>query len=478
MKYNFKINSNGSIKYFALILSFVFISLPSFAIQDLEQLSPGDTITLEDCINFAYEHSPEIKKAKNNVLAAKSRIGQTKSIYFPSLSANTGYYIIQNAKRWDRSNNYHSLNVDLSQKIWDFGKMNATLNAYKYNLEAAKLALEYEYVDTTYVVKIEYYKCLEYWAKVLINERNVEIQQLQYNRAKALHEEGLKSKIDVVDAEVALDNAKFALIEARSDYYTEIMILKNVMYWSNCPQQYKLAPTPTFNILVDYKYESDLSKSSHNPDFHTILTQGIKKANVLGNKKEDFLALPHDVDWYLNESREKNPFLLGIKLIEKAAEENLKGIRRMYNPDLDLNLGYNLMNNNQTTSNTFDIGVRLGIGGFNAMYMKTKLEEAKANLAMAQNDTEQYIIDNEWDVRDKVAWMLKFPAEISIKLNQIERALEYLELADGRYTVGTGNFIELQKAAHEYYLAQLEYINVVCQYNRVLAMVDRSIGVR
>ena len=356
--------------------------------------------------------------------------------------------------------------------------MNATLNAYKYNLEAAKLALEYEYVNTAYDVKIEYYKCLELWAKVLINERNVEIEQLQYNRAKALYDEGLKSRIDVVDAEVALDNAKFSLVEARSDYYTEIMILKNTMYWANCPQQYVLAPTQTFDILLDYKYESDLAKSSQNPDFHTILTRGIKKANVLGNKKEDFLALPHDIDWYLKESREKNPFLLGIKLIEKAAKENLKGVRRMYNPDLDLSLGYNLMNTNISTSNVFNIGARVGIGGFNAMYMKTKLEEAKANLAMAQNDTEQYIIDNEWDVRDKVAWMLKFPSEISIKLNQIERALEYLELADGRYTIGTGNFIELQKAAHEYYLSQLEYVSVVCQYNKVLAMVDRSIGVR
>lgn len=461
-----------------IIICFVFMCGPAFAIQDLEQVQPGETITLEDCINYAFEHSPHIKRARNNVLAAKSKIGQTKSVYFPSLSASTGYYMNQNAKRWDSDNNYHSVSVDLSQKIWDFGKMNATLNAYKYNLRAAELALEYEYVNTSYNIKMEYYKCLELWAKVKISERNVEIQQIQYDRAKALFEEGLKSKIDVVDAEVALDNAKFALIESSSDYYTEIMLLKNAMYWADCPDQYKLAPTPTFNILVDYKYETDLSKSSKNPDFHTILTQGIKKSNVIGNKKEDFLELPHDVDWYIKESREKNPYVLGIKLIEKAAGENLKGVKRMYNPDLDLNLGYSLLNSRNSTSNMFDIGARLGFGAINAMYMKTKIEEAKANLAMAQNDTEQYLIDNEWDIRDKVGWMKKFPSEISIKLNQIERSLEYLELADGRYTVGTGNYIELQKAAHEYYLAQLEYVNIVCQYNMVLAMLDRSIGKR
>lgn len=450
----------------------------AYAIQDLDSLQGGSTITLEDCLEYAFSHSPIIKKAQNNVLKSKSKIGQTKSVYFPSLSASTGYYISQNDRGWDNSKNYHGVTVGLSQKIWDFGKMNATLNADKYNKRAAELDLEYAYIQTAYDVKISYYKCLNYWAKVMINERNTAIQKLNFERATALFNEGLKSRIDVVDAEVALNNAKFSLAEAYSTYFTEVMILKNRMYWSECPDQYVFAPTETFNLLTDYKYESDLSKSTQNPDFNTVLTQGIRKANILGNKKEDFLVLPHDVDWYLSESREKNPYVLAIKLIESAAEENLKGVKRMYNPDVDLSLGYNLKNTTAVVSNGFDVGVKFGIGNVNAMYMKTKLEEAKASLDMAKNDTKTYLIDNEWDIRDKCGWMKKFPNEISIKLDQIERSLEYLQLADGRYTVGTGNFIELQKAAHEYYTAQLEYVDVICEYNEVLAMLNKAIGIR
>ncbi|MBQ2644094.1 TolC family protein [bacterium] len=465
---------------FAVVILTIGLHTNSYvlAIQDLTTVPAGETITLEDCINYAFENSPIIKKAKNNVLAAKSKIGQAKSTYFPSLSASTGYYIQQNGENWDRSKNYHGVSVDLSQKIYDFGKMNATLNASKYNTKAAELALEYAYVQTAYNVKMRYINCLHYWAKVLINQRNVAIQQLQYERAKALFDEGLKSRIDVVDAEVALDNAKFALVEITSDYYTEIMLLKNAMYWANCPQQYKLAPTEAFNILTDYKYESDLSKSIDDADFHTVLTQGIHKENVIAQMKDNFFVLPHDIDWYLDYSRKNNPYILGIKLIENAANENLKGTKRMYNPDIDLALGYNLRNTNVLVSNGFNAGVKFGFGGINAMYFKTKIEEAKANLAMAQNDTETYIIDNEWDVRDKVAWMLKFPKEVEIKLDQIERSLEYFELADGRYSVGTGNFIELQNAANEYYKAQLDYVDVISEYNQVYAMLEKSIGMR
>ncbi len=453
-------------------------NLAGYAIQDLNTIQGGTTITLEDCLDYAFSHSPIIQKAQNNVLAAKSKKGQAKSTYFPTLSASTGYYIQQNGKNWDRSNNYHGVTVGLSQKIFDFGKMNATLNASKYNIQAAELSLEYAYVQTAYNVKMSYYKCLNYWARVLINQRNTAIQQLQYDRAKALFDEGLKSRIDVVDAEVALNNAKFALAEAYSDYYTEVMILKNSMYWSNCPEQYVFAPTETFNILTDYKYEADLSKSIDNGDFNTVLTQGITKANVLGNKRSDFLELPHDADWYLEQSRQNNPYVLGIQLIEKAAAENLKGVKRMYNPDIDLDLGYNLKNTNIAVSNGFNAGIKFGFGSVNAMLLKTKIDEAKANLAMAKNDTETYLIDNEWDIRDKIGWMKKFPNEINIKLDQIERSLEYLQLADGRYTVGTGNFIELQKAANEYYKAQLEYVDIISEYNQVLAMLNKSIGIR
>ena len=478
MRYKLKNLLKISLKLLLAVVLMNNSNLCCFAIQDLNSLQSGATITLEDCIEYAFANSPVIKKAKNNVLAAKSKKGQAKSTYFPSLSASTGYYIQQNGKNWDRTNNYHGVTVGLSQKIFDFGKMNATLNASKYNLAAAELSLEYAYVQTAYNVKLSYYKCLNYWARILINQRNTAIQQLQYDRAKALFDEGLKSRIDVVDAEVALNNAKFSLAEAYCTYYTEVMVLKNKMYWANCPDQYVFAPTETFNILTDYKYEKNLSKSIDNGDFNTVLTQGIQKANVLGNKREDFLVLPHDASWYLEQSKQKNPYVLGIQLIEKAAVENLKGVKRMYHPDLDLDLGYNLKNTNIALSNGFSADIKFGFGSVNAMLLKTKIEEAKANLAMAQNDTETYLIDNEWDIRDKVGWMKKFPNEINIKLDQIERSLEYLQLADGRYTVGTGNFIELQKAANEYYKAQLEYVDIISEYNQVLAMLNKSIGIR
>ena len=52
-----------------LFLAMTSVIAPAaFAIQDLDTLKGGETITLEDCLNHAFTHSPHIKKAKNNIL--------------------------------------------------------------------------------------------------------------------------------------------------------------------------------------------------------------------------------------------------------------------------------------------------------------------------------------------------------------------------------------------------------------------------
>ena len=59
-----------------LIVMLSFSVIPAEAIQDLNEIKSGETITLEDCIEYAFKHSPVIKKAQNNVLAAKSKKGR------------------------------------------------------------------------------------------------------------------------------------------------------------------------------------------------------------------------------------------------------------------------------------------------------------------------------------------------------------------------------------------------------------------
>ena len=61
-------------------------------------------------------------------------------------------------------------------------------------------------------------------------------------------------------------------------------------------------------------------------------------------------------------------------------------------------------------------------------------------------------------------------------INKVKQTLENFELADGRYTVGLGNFIELQDAQTNYNNAQLAYVQSVFDYNVARAQLERAMA--
>ena len=61
--------------------------------------------------------------------------------------------------------------------------------------------------------------------------------------------------------------------------------------------------------------------------------------------------------------------------------------------------------------------------------------------------------------------------------NNVAQFKENFELADGRYSVGLGNFIELQEALTDYNNAQLSFIESVFLYNESLIELERAMAV-
>ena len=181
--------------------------------------------SLEDCIDIALKNDPNIKIYTTQKGIAHSQLGIAKSGYFPNITASTGFTSQQNRNSGSgggfynqggstsRSNNYYQLNLGVNQLIWDFGKTVAKINMQKYNKESVGYDLENTILNTVYNVKLAYYKALAALANQDVYERSVRINQLNYDRTNALFKEGLKSKIDVVNAQVYLTDAEVSLID-------------------------------------------------------------------------------------------------------------------------------------------------------------------------------------------------------------------------------------------------------------------------
>ena len=61
---------------------------------------------------------------------------------------------------------------------------------------------------------------------------------------------------------------------------------------------------------------------------------------------------------------------------------------------------------------------------------------------------------------------------------KVRQTLENYELADGRYAVGVGDFIQLQDAKQNYNNAQQSYVQAILEYNIARATLEKAMGER
>lgn len=460
------------------------------AVNNSSVLKGNIVFSLDDCVNFAKQNDPNIKKAKDTQQAQKNAIGIAKSNYFPRITGGTGYNLI-NTRYSDTNdninNNYYGINMAVNQLIWDFGYTSANINMNKYNWEAAGYDLTFQTAISIYNVRIAYTTALEARANEDIYERAVRINELNVDRTKAMYEVGLKSKIDLVNAQANLTQARIDLLQAQNDYQVALINLNNTMYYVDAPD-YTIKDTETFNFQKNYsvKNEIDVAYDRKNYDESSveseikdgaILTSGIEKRDVLKTYK--FKPFDLSLADAIKTAYDSRPDLKSLELVEKAQEENLKVIKRSYYPAINASGAYSFgaySNYNATAIGAY-AGVNLPSTGVNAMAIKNKIEQGKAYLDIAINNVDLSKKNIYFEVQKYYVDMKQLEKRIPLMSQKVEQSLENFELADGRYAVGLGNYLELQQAQTDYNNAQLKFVKSVFDYNVARYYLTRAMGI-
>lgn len=448
------------------------------------------TFSIDDCVNFALKNSPNIKIYADTQKAQKSAVGIAKSNYFPRIYGGTGYNI-NNSKYFgdiDSSvnNNYYGLNLGVNQLIWDFGYTNAKINMNKYNWQASGYDLENVILNTTYITKIAYASVLAARANEDIYERTVRINELNVDRTKAMFKAGLKSKIDLVNAEATLTDAKIKLIEAQNAYQTALINLNNVMFYVNAPD-YSIKDTETFNFQNNYSVKNEIdvayNRKNYNPNSvdaqikdGAILTSGIEKRDILKTYK--FKPFDYTLADSIQKAYENRPDLKSLNLVQKAQEEALKVVKRSYMPAINASAGYGLAKRSDYGASTVGIYAGVDLPNINAMGIKNQIEQGKAYLDIAVNNVDLLKKNIYFQIQTYYVNMKKLEKTIPLMSKKVEQTLENFELADGRYAVGLGNYIELQQAQTNYNNAQLAFVQSVFDYNQALYTLEKYMGIK
>ena len=464
-----------------LILICLTVGVRAYAIQNI-QIEKHASLGLNDCIRIALNNSPVVKRYILNLDIAKSSVGVAKSAYFPTLSAGVGY-----SQGFGHRNNNTSYNTrtlpgfdaSLSQLLWNFGKTGANIRMEKFNRIAAEFDFDETVLTTIFNVKLQYYAVLAARSLMEVEKLNVQINERNYQRTLAYYEEGIRSKIDLVNAEVNLSDSKIALVNAENTYKNAIVNLNNAMYVAYAPE-YSIKNTETFNLSNPYvpmslknidKYDRLLKL----PEDISDATYAVKaeKSNVLANYV--FQKYPYTFEKSVTIAKENRPDLKALVATVNAMKQYVLLTKRQYLPELRGGVGYSYDNSRFYSQNGMNVSLNLDTT-FNIKQVKHEVDIANSELNLAKTEVELLNQNMYFTIQSAYIDMIQLEKQIPLLETKVRQTLENLELADGRYEVGLGDYIQLQDARVNYNNAQSSYVQAVYNYNVARATLEREIA--
>ena len=312
-----------------------------------------------------------------------------------------------------------------------------------------------------------------------VERLNVQINERNYQRTLAYFDEGIKSKIDLVNAEVNLSDSKVSFVKAENTYKNAIVSLNNAMYVAYAPE-YSIQNTETFNLSNPYVPMSltninNYKKLLATPEDISDAVYAVKaeKSDVL--KNYSFEKYPYTFEKSVEIAKENRPDLKALNASVKAMKQYVLLTKRQYLPDLKGGVGYSYANNRYYADSGMNVSLNLS-STFNIMQVKNEVDIANSQLNLAKTEVELLNQNLYFDIQSAYVDMIQLEKQIPLLETKVRQTLENLELADGRYAVGLGDYIQLQDARVNYNNAQSSYVQAVYNYNVARATLEREIA--
>ncbi|MBU1056793.1 MAG: TolC family protein [Proteobacteria bacterium] len=405
---------------------------------------PAPELVLEDLINIALRNNPTVIIARSQVLSAESRKTQAVSGYLPKLTAtgNAGRIHINHLSPVDEAGLLAG-KISASQLLFDFGNTSGAISASGYTIEAARAQLNSVGSDLVYRVKAAYYSVLEKHSLIMVTNEQVESYQKHYDRAKEYVKAGIKSKIDVTNAQVELTNAKLQLHQSRFALKSAKVALEKVI---------GMRPG-------DGSYRID--------DEDHDLKEFIHLLPPMPLSREELLQL----------AARQRPDIEQAQKEIRSAESTLTATEADYWPSLGATAAYTTYDTDlPTLEDQWQVGVALDWEFFSGFRTQGEVAEAKSKLRSSRAQMRDIELTAIQEVTDSFLLAQEQRESVFLADEILTLAEENLDLADQRYKTGLGDMIEFNDAQLRISKARSNLVTTYYSYNTALASLEKAIG--
>lgn len=398
------------------------------AIHDVNR--EGQSFSLKELIETALKNNKQIEIARQKALQSKGELTQARSGYLPHLELEGSYnYVrrkdgstlaedgaaIQSATNSNEivSDDVARGTVRLSQLIYDFGKTGSAITMGRKSLNAAEANLSRQISGTIFQVKKAYYSILEKSRLIEVAEESVQSFRQHLEQTRTFHHAGVRTRVDVINAEVELSNAQLNRSKA----------LYNL----------KIAQT-AFNQVVGWTPPVD--------------GWNLQEAEV---RLESMLAIMPDIDEHIEnqiaQAEKSRPDVIQIQNLIESAKANVSSVKGEYLPSIKASATYNDYNTNLSVyQDNLEAGLTCTWDIFSGLHTYGSLTSARAKL----KEYEAQLADLVMTVRQEIteSWLRTSETRESVQIavKTLELAKENLVLAEKRYQTGSSDILEYNEA--------------------------------
>jgi TolC family type I secretion outer membrane protein len=238
----------------ALLLVVVLGWFVSAATAFGQELPQGTlTLTFDEALAHARSNNQALKVSEEQVRESQARVAESKTKFLPSVDLNFLYTPAQrfpliripagvfgpNEQTFEAGfTRQNIMQLQIDQPIYTGGRLSNAYGQQASALDATKLTFERARQELEFRVVEAFYAALMNEQGVRVAEEQIAFAEKQLQLAKARFAAGSVARLDVLQAEVELANAKARRIQARAAVDTSYQALRTVL---SLPQSQRLA---------------------------------------------------------------------------------------------------------------------------------------------------------------------------------------------------------------------------------------------
>ncbi len=401
----------------------------------------GTALTLEQAIARATSNQPLIRQAQAAVEAARARIGQARSVFYPNLQASASYNRIEPLQsasfdlgalgsfsftllpedNWD-------VHLGASQLIFQFGKQGAQVKLAESGLNAARIGLDQIKQSLAFQAVQGFYTLLFAREQLKILAEQMENLEQHLKIVQEKMDAGSATRLEVLATQFRIGGLQSERLDAQSRYEQQASAMKLLL---------GLDPE------AELQLEGSLQPGRTAPEPRSLAAAALEK------RPERQQALEGE-----------NAALLGRRLAASA-----------YLPTLLAHgsIGYKngLLPDINTLTFNWLAGVQMNVPIFDGLLTARQVQEAEQKLQAAKANTAAVERTIVTQVRQALEELVTRQRQVETSLQQLQQAQAMLQIAKTQYEIGVTTNLEYLDAQASLQAATLT--NLSASYRELLS---------